>query len=417
MNAYIVCGPFASGNRLMAAILVRSGCRGSGSTDQPAGSGEIPQCDGRPYVMVQHHRLPYWAEALRECGYGHVAAIVMVREPIAQARSASRAHGKDFGLCYLDRTVTTATNVATAMRAGLQLEIVPYESLSEPMLAAWLPTIGLPYARGPIHTPGQTTAARIENQNRKHYATGETMPKELYDCPPSLVQRRGFWVREHNVDKDLVIVRDVYEEDTYRLRLIPRVVESAETVVDVGAHIGCFARLVHERNPRAKIICIEACPENLTALEKNVGHFATIVHAACSYEKGAPRLLNAVFPHCASTGGSIVSFPPHTFSPRGDTQYWLDERPLPVVTLEAVLDSLDTRPSTIDLLKLDCEGCEHSVLGRTTLLDSIRFIVGEYHGSARWNRLLARRFATWDYGHHYESGGLGIFHLRNPRPQ
>lgn len=227
-----------------------------------------------------------------------------------------------------------------------------------------------------------------------------------------LIQRDGFWIREDNQEQDLLVVRDVYQQDTYRLGLIPQFVEAAELVVDVGAHIGTFAKLVHDQNPKARIVCIEACPENLEALQKNVGDFATIVHAACSYERGKPMLLNAVWPNCSSTGGSIVSFPPHTCAARGDTQYWLDERPLPVVTLESPLVAGEKR---IDLLKLDCEGCEFSVLGRTPILDRIGFIVGEYHGAARWNLLLAERFASWDYGHHFESGGLGIFHLRNPR--
>src|SRR5205807_5702949 len=76
----------------------------------------------------------------------------------------------------------------------------------------------------------------------------------------------GFWVRSDNISQDLLIVRDVYEGDSYKTRLQLGMLEAAEVIVDVGAHIGSFARLCHERNPRAKIICIEACPDNLEAL-------------------------------------------------------------------------------------------------------------------------------------------------------
>src|SRR5262249_33184254 len=44
------------------------------------------------------------------------------------------------------------------------------------------------------------------------------------------------------------------------------------------------------------------------------------------------------------------------------------------------------RLAEIDILKLDCEGCELSVLGTASLrlLQHVRFIVGEYHGIARF---------------------------------
>ena len=70
----------------------------------------------------------------------------------------------------------------------------------------------------------------------------------------SLIRCRGFMVRRDNVAQDLVIVDDVYQQDCYKLNIIPQVVESAKVVVDVGAHIGTFARLVHQRNPKARIL-------------------------------------------------------------------------------------------------------------------------------------------------------------------
>ncbi len=40
VTAYIVSGVNSSGNRLLASILVRSGCAGEGSTRQPRGNSE-----------------------------------------------------------------------------------------------------------------------------------------------------------------------------------------------------------------------------------------------------------------------------------------------------------------------------------------------------------------------------------------
>jgi FkbM family methyltransferase len=52
----------------------------------------------------------------------------------------------------------------------------------------------------------------------------------------------------------------------------------------------------------------------------------------------------------------------------------------------------------IDVLKLDCEGSEFSILGRTTVLDRIGLIVGEYHGREAFQKLVVERFGGWSMG-------------------
>jgi precorrin-6B methylase 2 len=119
-----------------------------------------------------------------------------------------------------------------------------------------------------------------------------------------LVFREGFWVRADNEEQDLVIVRDILQQDAYRTALLSG--DAFNVVIDVGAHIGTFAALWHAKNPRARIVCVEACPENIAALQKNVGSFATVIQAACTYDTRPLALLNAVRPNCESTGGSMV---------------------------------------------------------------------------------------------------------------
>src|SRR3984957_12186147 len=119
-------------------------------------------------------------------------------------------------------------------------------------------------------------------------------------------------------------------------------------VVDVGAHIGCFARRFHDRNPLARIIAVECCPENIAALRKNVGAIATVVQAAVTYEPDV-ALMNAVFPHCVTTGGSTI-VPRQTLQEKlaagtlpgdadrvADAEYWADFRPIETVTLERLV--------------------------------------------------------------------------------
>ncbi len=229
------------------------------------------------------------------------------------------------------------------------------------------------------------------------------------------IQVHGFQVRRDNFDQDMVIVNDIYVNDAYKTTFFRNSGEE-ELVIDVGAHIGCFARLWHEKNPKAKIICVEACPENIPLLQANVGHFAMVVHAACTYEPGEMALLNAVRPNCESTGGSTV-VPANRLNDEAlrqpDYEYWHDRRPLRKVTLEDLMAMAGR--DRIEILKLDCEGSEFSILAETPSRARIRTMLGEYHGLARWDALRGRYFQGWDYGHMFaHESGLGIFHLVNP---
>jgi methyltransferase FkbM-like protein len=67
----------------------------------------------------------------------------------------------------------------------------------------------------------------------------------------------------------------------------------------------------------------------------------------------------------------------------------------------------------IEVLKLDCEGSEFSILGKTTLLDRIGIIVGEYHGKDAFLKLVAERFAGWEL-RIVKDGELGLFWLARP---
>ena len=224
----------------------------------------------------------------------------------------------------------------------------------------------------------------------------------------------GLWIRRDYAGHDAAVIDEVLARDCYWTNCFDRWRNGPQVVIDVGAHIGSFAWLWHAKDPTARIICIEACLDNIEILTANVGAFAQVVHAACTYEPGELALLNSVKPGGTATGGSTV-IPANEFQGVGTYGhlYWRDSRPMPKITLEeAMALAGDDR---IDLLKLDCEGGEFSILEGGPL-DRIAMIVGEYHGRARWDQFRARRMPNWDYGHMAAGGDLGIFHYRNPCP-
>jgi len=228
----------------------------------------------------------------------------------------------------------------------------------------------------------------------------------LHEPSGMLVRRDGAYKQQ-----DMTVVHEVVMSDGYFTRLRGTKGEG-EFVVDIGAHIGCFAMMWHRKNPLAKIVCVEACPENIDILKANVGEFATVIHAACTYETDELVLLNSVKAGGTATGGSMVVTRKVVAAAKVGHFYWQDERPLRKVTLEEIMS--DAGATQIDILKLDCEGSEFSILGDTPSLDNIRFMCGEYHGLARWDQFRKERLKGWDYGHMHSAGGLGIFHYVHP---
>jgi FkbM family methyltransferase len=216
---------------------------------------------------------------------------------------------------------------------------------------------------------------------------------------------------EHG-EQDAHIVREVVRDDSYRLDARALVPHQVSYVIDVGAHIGTFAKIWKMRQPFSKIICVEVCPENWDALAVNTTGIAYVERAACTYESGPLSLRNSVMAGGTATGGSIVVPQSTHDAPFRSDEYWDDTRPIKKVTLEELMKNYNF--PRIDCLKLDCEGGEFSILENTTCLDRVGFIVGEYHGREAWDELRNRDFSDWSYCD-LTGGGTGLFHLQNPR--
>ena len=232
-----------------------------------------------------------------------------------------------------------------------------------------------------------------------------------------LKRYEGFWVRQGSLGgQDANVIHEVCRGDTYQLDKLKPAVPGL-VVVDVGAHIGTFSVEWHKRHPSSIMVCVEVCPENLPALAANVAGFASIIHAACTYLPGRLALRNSVKSGGTATGGSIV-LPLDDLDAQLDDWgadhhlYWDDRRALPKVTLEQIQTMLGVE--RIDVLKLDCEGSEFSILAGADL-SRIGCIVGEWHGSA-WDEFRRERLAGWEYvvTQGTVGGAIGAFRARNP---
>lgn len=203
---------------------------------------------------------------------------------------------------------------------------------------------------------------------------------------------------------------DCYKFSTIRSFLLQTGRQPIERILEVGANVGDISLMMHNYFPEAQIVGFEAVREYWEIACRRVVHIPQIslFHRAVTYEHLYFDDLG-MFPRSASVplrilkglpcggpgwlGGSTVVPADHELvnRPGGVAGYQLEEVGVEPVTLEETLELAQF--SDVDLLKIDCEGCEHSVLGcaQLTTLQKIRFIVGEYHCLPRFYEVMRHK--------------------------
>jgi FkbM family methyltransferase len=147
-----------------------------------------------------------------------------------------------------------------------------------------------------------------------------------------------------------IIVEDCYDLFNYSKRSMPLV------IADIGANIGMFSKLCSLLFEDADIYAYEPNPAALTWLEQNAESTRIQVFPCAVGEQSGVVMLNA---ECDSTIGRI--------SQEGS------------LAVKCMAASELAEGRKIDLLKMDCEGSEWSILQDTNLLKRTQHFCLEYH--------------------------------------
>lgn len=167
---------------------------------------------------------------------------------------------------------------------------------------------------------------------------------------------------------DEKVVENVLVRNEYRL---PEAFHPEDVIVDIGAHIGSFARACLARGAR-EVHSYEPHPENYQHLLRNVARYA--YRRAKPFDRAVTpgdRGMVALKLDATNTGGHSVVYG------EGEGTY------VPATPIRTVLErARNAAPNgRIRLLKLDCEGSEYDLLYgmQSGDFDTIDEITGEIH--------------------------------------
>jgi FkbM family methyltransferase len=144
--------------------------------------------------------------------------------------------------------------------------------------------------------------------------------------------------------------------------------ESAETIIDAGANIGSSAIAFARRFPGAKIFALEPELSNFLLLKHNVRLYPNIVplHAALWGDSGTRSIYDR---NTGNWGFTLVGCKDLSAQ---------TAQTIECVTIDGLIKKYGI--GTIDILKMDIEGSERSVLeGSAEWIDKVQVIVVELH--------------------------------------
>lgn len=185
----------------------------------------------------------------------------------------------------------------------------------------------------------------------------DQLENELVEfSPPTWWNHREWWA-------DPGIWTHVVGLDEYRIgshRFSPK-----DVIIDIGAHVGCFAYRVHKAGAR-KIDCYEPFGDSVKLLKANAANLegVKVYPEAIGGQASKGRMAK---PTESNSGSGNV-----TLDPKGD----VDVIPLDKAIRRGIVRSTSKR---IALLKIDAEGAEWEGLGKSKLLGKVDAIVGEWH--------------------------------------
>lgn len=170
----------------------------------------------------------------------------------------------------------------------------------------------------------------------------------------------------------------VITDDEYKIKDLAAIDQNVEYIVDIGGNVGCASLLFQRTWPNAKILCCEPEPENMKYAKLNTENKLIYIEKAIV---GDENLKEVKFNVCGWAGNHHVDghFRWDLFEPMGSKK--VSDIIVPAITLKSLIDEQGF--PRIDLLKIDCEGLEGTILQAfKPWMNLVKHFRGEWHGDA-----------------------------------
>lgn len=180
-----------------------------------------------------------------------------------------------------------------------------------------------------------------------------------------------------NGDAAAIFLENIYE-------YLPVV---GKTVIDIGASIG-DSSIYFALQGAKKVIALEPIPGNYEIAKRNIelnnlSDKITLLLAGCAASQG----FTTISPFDSSSVTSWVKNSPATaWVKKGPVAGWVknfsQEFKVPLLTLEDILKQNNLQNGELNILKMDCEGCEYETIlsANRDVIRSFSHIQIEYHG-------------------------------------
>lgn len=164
---------------------------------------------------------------------------------------------------------------------------------------------------------------------------------------------------ENEFDRQQWELSHLYIDDPYQLASLPK---NIRTILDIGGNLGFFALLARNYFPKATIHCYEPNPVLLPVIQTNTSDFNIQVFSEGVGGSASRATMNCDGP---TLEGSTVP------SDSGE------------IIITALSQAIERIGGSVDLLKMDCEGAEWSILEDRISLSKVRHLAMEYHLEAQ----------------------------------
>jgi FkbM family methyltransferase len=376
MKCFIIIGPANSGTRLVTRLFLKNGCIGSDGFWQDYDK-QLPPPEQN--IVWKTHRFEYI-----QAGIG--------TRPLSEIVDKAQSAGYDIQLVFVYRDLQVLYD--GSIKRGYKIN-TPHKFKFDWYRKAFdfaektdLPSVFISYDLLVSHPRGYVKRLSkqikyplpdwnfIVDMNGKHLGDKMTDDRGFKLLE---VKKNGipFYVRDGTVDinvLDEVITGDCYQLEKIKLRKQPN-------IIDVGGHIGGFTKYAAWRWPHGTFYTYEANSRNWDMIERNLAdirHKVTLYKGACvGKEPVNKRLVINSMEADRVTGGWGIIYNDEPYEPSQGEAFENIEN---FYSLDNLIPALDK----VDILKLDCEGSEWSILWELTeeQLHKVDYIVCELHCGA-----------------------------------